>query len=896
MKSIFHSTARNRRHRQAQSEQQQIEQQPFFAGSGHNPLQPKPQPFFQPKLAPSESGRGVAVGKARDHYEHEADAVADAVVNHNAGQKPVVQRQPITPLGGAGSLQRLATPDEEKMPSTNDARMEEDKAIQEKPIQKMEAPGMKEEEKPVQTMGEPGKEEEEPVQKMEAPGMKEEEKPVQTMGEPGKEEEKPVQAKSQPGARPAAPSLGNRLSQKEGNGNPLPKNVRSEMEHSFGVDFNGVNIHTDSEAIQMNRELGAQAFTHGRDVYFNSGKFSPEQSEGKHLLAHELTHVVQQRGQHIRRKPDPGINLKASRFSGDANLEAVLDGKEILKKGSSGAAVKKIQLALIEAGFSLPKFGADGLFGPETKAALEAFQVSVGLIGDDKDGILGPDTMTKLDEKFAQPVPPPMPPMPPPPGPLPPGPKPLPPAPAPPAVGLTYEQAKLQIQKASKGAGTKESKIYDAIRKCTDRQRLKSDYEIINLLRSEMSKHELWKAMLLLEYGNESNFPLAIKEIVAATDRAGTDEDRIYKALQGLSKGDKEKLKNLPVLWELLEKDLNTKEFQKAFGIVVGTYDYKVALQAHKDDIVEMGAILGELKTGIGIEKNTGEWLDSSLPSGAKNDLHVCTETHDSVARANFHGQFDNAHAYFGAKDIYPADAGYDEKINSKRNIIYAKPPTAAEHLRRDIWVYDPKKANRAEVKMYLVHEVQHDADRHDDEPGANSLGVKEKWVRYKTEFRAYWMDGRYNSLSDVNPPAGDTEGWKNERQKAIYDNMVKSGIYNWLPENMKKNKKVDGTHYKDMVLNYSKPEGVNLYNSRRINDFYLKLKDCKPRYKDFTKSPLLELETIVKSFTADDQTQINAAEATVIQTKMKKELSKNALVHIATLINGGTLPTWASK
>ena len=166
------------------------------------------------------------------------------------------------------------------------------------------------------------------------------------------------------------------------------------MEHSFGVDFNGVNIHTDSEAIQMNRELGAQAFTHGRDVYFNSGKFSPEQSEGKHLLAHELTHVVQQRGQHIRRKPDPGINLKASRFSGDANLEAVLDGKEILKKGSSGAAVKKIQLALIEAGFSLPKFGADGLFGPETKAALEAFQVSVGLIGDDKDGILGPDTMT----------------------------------------------------------------------------------------------------------------------------------------------------------------------------------------------------------------------------------------------------------------------------------------------------------------------------------------------------------------------------------------------------------------------------------------------------------------------------------------------------------------------
>jgi len=62
------------------------------------------------------------------------------------------------------------------------------------------------------------------------------------------------------------------------------------MEPRFGADFSGVRVHTGGEAVQMNRELGAQAFTHGSDVYFGAGK-SPGNNE---LTAHELTHVVQQ--------------------------------------------------------------------------------------------------------------------------------------------------------------------------------------------------------------------------------------------------------------------------------------------------------------------------------------------------------------------------------------------------------------------------------------------------------------------------------------------------------------------------------------------------------------------------------------------------------------------------
>ncbi|HNW89166.1 MAG TPA: DUF4157 domain-containing protein [Bacteroidales bacterium] len=87
-----------------------------------------------------------------------------------------------------------------------------------------------------------------------------------------------------------------RINNPSNSGSPLPENSRTFMESSFGTDFSHVKIHTDSNAEQMNKELNAQAFTHGSDIYFNSGKFNPESSSGKHLLAHELTHVVQQQG------------------------------------------------------------------------------------------------------------------------------------------------------------------------------------------------------------------------------------------------------------------------------------------------------------------------------------------------------------------------------------------------------------------------------------------------------------------------------------------------------------------------------------------------------------------------------------------------------------------------
>ncbi len=137
--------------------------------------------------------------------------------------------------------------------------------------------------------------EEEPVQtKSLSP-----EPPVVQKQEETEEEEEPVMTKGISGrTQQTRDDLHTRLSRNRGAGQPLPEADRSFMERRFGSDFSDVSVHTDSSAVQMNRELNAQAFTHGRDIYFGAGRYNPGTSSGKKLLAHELTHVVQQKRGH----------------------------------------------------------------------------------------------------------------------------------------------------------------------------------------------------------------------------------------------------------------------------------------------------------------------------------------------------------------------------------------------------------------------------------------------------------------------------------------------------------------------------------------------------------------------------------------------------------------------
>lgn len=94
---------------------------------------------------------------------------------------------------------------------------------------------------------------------------------------------------------PQSAPLEQRLSS-SGSGQSLAPSVQRNMEGAFGVDFSAVRIHTGENAQQLNRDLNARAFTHGTDIHFNSGEYQPSSPAGQHLLAHELTHVVQQSG------------------------------------------------------------------------------------------------------------------------------------------------------------------------------------------------------------------------------------------------------------------------------------------------------------------------------------------------------------------------------------------------------------------------------------------------------------------------------------------------------------------------------------------------------------------------------------------------------------------------
>ena len=92
----------------------------------------------------------------------------------------------------------------------------------------------------------------------------------------------------------ASSDVEQRLDSQKGGGAPLPSETRSFMEPRFGADFSNVRVHSDSESAQLSRDINAQAFTQGGDIFMGAGKYNPGTTAGNELLAHELTHVVQQ--------------------------------------------------------------------------------------------------------------------------------------------------------------------------------------------------------------------------------------------------------------------------------------------------------------------------------------------------------------------------------------------------------------------------------------------------------------------------------------------------------------------------------------------------------------------------------------------------------------------------
>jgi hypothetical protein len=104
-----------------------------------------------------------------------------------------------------------------------------------------------------------------------------------------------IQRRASPGALPSDAAVSRETLRDLGPGQPLEQIARAPIEAGLGFDVSGVRIHTDAAAAQAAHRIRAEAFAFGQDIYFGSGRYRPDSQGGRHLLAHELVHTVQQR-------------------------------------------------------------------------------------------------------------------------------------------------------------------------------------------------------------------------------------------------------------------------------------------------------------------------------------------------------------------------------------------------------------------------------------------------------------------------------------------------------------------------------------------------------------------------------------------------------------------------
>ena len=261
----------------------------------------------------------LRVGQLGDRYEQEAERMADTVMN-----KP--EPQNLKNEGGPVQTRQVYSTSEEEIHRQSEEQEEEE----EEPVQLIHQTDA---EQYIQRQEQEEEEEEEPLQLsqeidtgqyLQKQEEEEEEEPLQLSQEidtgqylqkQEEEEEELVQTKAPDTSPDTGPDLQNQLAQSRGSGSSLSEHTSAFMESRFGTDFSDVKVHHDNQASEMSKALNAQAFTSGKDIYFGAGRYNPGTTSGDKLLAHELTHVVQQRSSSVAQ----GFSRSLSRSSTEKN-------------------------------------------------------------------------------------------------------------------------------------------------------------------------------------------------------------------------------------------------------------------------------------------------------------------------------------------------------------------------------------------------------------------------------------------------------------------------------------------------------------------------------------------------------------------------------------------------
>ncbi len=239
----------------------------------------------------------LAVGPADDRYEQEADNVAGQVMS----MPDAVQRQDEEEdlMQGKPDYAQRQEDEEEDLQMKRDylQRQEEEELMQGKPDY---AQRQEDEEEDLQMKRDylQRQDEEELMQgKPDYAQRQEEEELMQ-----GKRDV--IQRKDMNAGFEVGGDVEENIRSQKGSGQPLPDVSREFFETRFGRDFSNVQVHEDSQSDSLNKSLSSRAFTTGTDVFFKQGDYNPDSSSGKELLAHELTHVVQQGGAGVKKESE----------------------------------------------------------------------------------------------------------------------------------------------------------------------------------------------------------------------------------------------------------------------------------------------------------------------------------------------------------------------------------------------------------------------------------------------------------------------------------------------------------------------------------------------------------------------------------------------------------------
>lgn len=192
-----------------------------------------------------------------------------------------------------------------------------------------------------------------------------------------------------------APAVSSRIAAASGGGSALPRAVNQSMSSRFGRDLSSVRIHSDSTADSISRQIGAEAFTTGNNIFFAAGRYNPYTTPGQRLLAHELTHVVQQGtgAAGVQTKLELGAPNTAAEREADRVAEAIVSGMPAGSIVQSGTGAVQRTLAM-----PLPPFLQDESSGSVRRVKLHP-SIKLPVFGD-KATTAFPNDHANITERY----------------------------------------------------------------------------------------------------------------------------------------------------------------------------------------------------------------------------------------------------------------------------------------------------------------------------------------------------------------------------------------------------------------------------------------------------------------------------------------------------------------